>query len=88
MKIKTLPNGNMNLEGIEFVSETGIHVMVREYAKSDSGKDCHWLTWRDENGNIQNHKFEYSSIVDCFAKKVWRIKLIGKPVKIMKRLTF
>ena len=87
MKIKTLPNGNMDLSGIQFVSQTGFHVTIGAYVITGSGKPCHWLHWEDENG-LQRHKFEYSSIVDCFASKQWRIKETGKPVKIMKRFEF
>jgi len=83
MKIKTLPNGNMNLEGIEFVSETGYHVTIGPHTVTDSGVNCHWLYWGD-----QRHEFEYSSIVDCFAKKIWRIKHIGKPVKMFPKFGF
>jgi hypothetical protein len=87
MKIKTLPNGNMNLEGIEFVSQTGYHVTIGPYCLSNTGKPCHWLMWEDED-EPRKEMFEYMSIVDCFSKKMWRVKSVGKPTKIMKRFEF
>lgn len=83
MKIKTLPNGNMNLEGIEFVTQTGCRVIIGPHTITDSGVNCHWLYWDD-----QRHEFEYSSIVNCFATKQWRIKQLGKPVKMLTKFKF
>jgi len=91
MKIKTLPNGNMDLEGIEFVSQTGFHVTIGPHVTSDTGKSCHWLVWSDDTGNglePQRHQFEYKSIVSSFQSKEWRVKLVGRPAKIMKRVKF
>jgi hypothetical protein len=76
----------MNLESIEFVSETGYHVTIGAYC-SPSGKPCHWLEWSDDD-EPRREMFEYESIVDCFAKKIWRIKHVGKPVKMFPKFGF
>ena len=91
MKIKTLPNGNMDLEGIEFVSQTGFHVTIGPHSVSHDGTYHHLLTWMEDGGNglePQRTRFEYKSIVSCFQNKEWRVKETGKPVKIMKRVKF
>jgi hypothetical protein len=93
MKLKTLPNGNLNLEGIGFVSQTGFHCKIGEFELQTStvtGNDvpCHYVSWTDEDGDIQRHALEYDSIVDCFRKKIWRVKHVGKPVKMFSKFKF
>ncbi len=88
MKIKTLPNGNMDLRGIEFVTKTGFHVTIGPHSISHNGVYCHWLSWTDENGEPERHRWEYKNIVECFAKKTWRIKHVGKPVKMFSKFKF
>ena len=87
MKIKTLPNGNLNLEGIEFITRTGYHCKIRRFENQTSsvtGKlaPCHYVAWIDGDGE-KEFPIEYDSIVDCFRKKIWRVKLPITPTKIL-----
>ena len=81
MKVKTLPNGNMNLEGIGFISQTVFHCKIGEFVQRST--PCHYVSWTDVEGEFQRHALEYDSIVDCFRKKIWRVKLPITPVKIL-----
>jgi nucleoside-specific outer membrane channel protein Tsx len=82
MKIKTLPNGNMNLEGIKFETGNGSFTVGRHHIDV-SGQSCYYIIGLDIDVGVPS-----KVIVSLFATKQWRVKLLGKPTKIMKRLTF
>jgi hypothetical protein len=91
MKIRTLPNGNMDLRDIKFVTNSEIVFTIGRPIESINivnGITYSYYVKYVIEGEDHSIRFPYNDIVENFAKGRWKIKKVIEPIKAIKSLDF